>query len=148
VVIFYLWNYSIPIFSMFWLLTLFKVKKGFRDVFGTAAILIPRLTSAIIVLLLVKKPCNYWNNVFILLPLPFLRFITFLLLLEWSCFMEWSWRTVASNLQTVILVRARSDWVINMGKDWEKYYSTFILHLLKLPQFWRSYRKICKITHL
>ena len=35
------------------LLTLFRMKKRFRDVFGTAVILIPRLTSAINVLLLI-----------------------------------------------------------------------------------------------
>eukprot|EP00095_Tigriopus_kingsejongensis_P005462 maker-scaffold865_size87005-snap-gene-0.16 protein:Tk05462 transcript:maker-scaffold865_size87005-snap-gene-0.16-mRNA-1 annotation:"two pore channel 1" len=35
------------------LLTLFRMKKRFRDVFGTAVILYPRLTSAIIVLLLI-----------------------------------------------------------------------------------------------
>ena len=34
------------------LLTLFRMKKRFRDVFGTAVILFPRLTSAVIVLLL------------------------------------------------------------------------------------------------
>ncbi|TRY69993.1 hypothetical protein TCAL_02815 [Tigriopus californicus] len=34
------------------LLTLFRMKKRFRDVFGTAVILYPRLTSAVIVLLL------------------------------------------------------------------------------------------------
>lgn len=35
------------------LLTLFRMKKRFRDVFGTAVILLPRLTSAVIVLLLI-----------------------------------------------------------------------------------------------
>lgn len=35
------------------LLTLFRMKKRFRDVFGTAVILMPRLTSAVIVLLLI-----------------------------------------------------------------------------------------------
>merc|ERR1711963_500998 len=35
------------------LLTLFRMKKRFRDVFGTAVILMPRLISAVIVLLLI-----------------------------------------------------------------------------------------------
>jgi hypothetical protein len=35
------------------LLTLFRMKKRFRDVFGTAVILYPRLLSAVIVLLLI-----------------------------------------------------------------------------------------------
>ncbi len=35
------------------MLTLFRMKKRFRDVFGTAVILYPRLISAVIVLLLI-----------------------------------------------------------------------------------------------
>ena len=53
------WHYersSIPLFPSFRdfrLLTLFRMKRRFRDVFGTAVILMPRLISAVIVLLLI-----------------------------------------------------------------------------------------------
>ena len=38
--------------ALFRLLTLFRMKKRFRDVFGTTVILMPRLFSAVVVLLL------------------------------------------------------------------------------------------------
>jgi len=44
--------YSITLIRLLRLLRLFRMKKRFRDVFGTAIILLPRLGSAVIVLLL------------------------------------------------------------------------------------------------
>ena len=50
-----LFNYFnvLKIFSFFRLLTLFRMKRRFRDVFGVTIILLPRLISAIIVLYLI-----------------------------------------------------------------------------------------------